>query len=474
MSDIRLAQGNGNTVSLSTTDVEQLESTLHGSLIRPDAEGYDEARTIWNAMIDRRPALIAMCKDAADVQTAVRFARKHNLLTAIHGVGHNIAGHAICDGGFVIHLSQMRSVKVDNGTRRAHVEPGVTLGDFDQATTKHGLVTPMGINSTTGVAGLTLGGGFGWLSRKHGMTVDNLVAADVVTADGEFLTVSENDHSDLFWAIRGGGGNFGVVTRFEFELHPMEPERLAGLMVFPLSEASSILKQYREYAAGLGDDTSVWVVLREAPPLPFLPEDVHGTKVLVLAAFHAGDPEEGMKILEPLRSFGTVLGEHVGVMPFTAWQSGFDPLLTPGARNYWKSHNFVELNDETIDIAHRYATELPSSQSEIFFAQLGGAVNRVAPDATAYAHRDANYVLNVHGRWDEAAEDEKGVTWAREFYRETRPHATGGVYINFMTEDEADRVGSGYGPGYERLLAAKRKYDPNNLFRMNQNIDPKQ
>ncbi len=458
--------------SVSSGSVELLKTSLRGDLFQPGDDGYDEARTIWNAMIDKKPALIAMCTGVSDVRTAVRFAAEHELLTAVHGIGHNIAGNAVCDGGLMINLSRMKSVRIDPEAQRAHVEPGVTLGDFDYEAQGFGLFTPLGINSTTGVAGLTLGGGFGWLSRKHGMTVDNLISADVVTATGEFLRASEKENSDLFWAIRGGGGNFGIVTRFEFRLHQMEPSRLSGLIVFSLEEASSILRKYREFAAGLGDDTSVWVVLREAPPLPFLPEEVHGTKVLVFALFHAGDPEEGEKLVAPLRGFGNVLGEHVGVMPFAAWQAAFDPLLTPGARNYWKSHNFIDLSDEALDIAIRYATELPSSQSEIFFAQLGGQVNRVASDATAYPHRDANFVLNVHGRWEDAGDDEKCINWAREFFRETTPHATGGVYTNFMTEDETDRISSAYGAGYDRLVEAKKKYDPKNLFRMNQNIDP--
>ncbi len=472
MTETQMINGKGVSTKVSKADIEKFETSFRGNLLRPESKGYDEARTIWNAMIDKKPAIIAQCAGVADVIAAVNFAREHELLTAIRSIGHNIAGNAICNDGLVIDLSQMKSMRIDPVTMRAHVEPGVTLGDFDHEAQAFGFVTPLGINSTTGVAGLTLGGGFGWLSRKYGMTVDNLIAADVVTADGKFLRASEYENPDLFWAIRGGGGNFGVVTRFEFELHTMENERFCGLMVFSLSEASSIMRKYREFVAELGDDTSVWVVLREAPPLPFLPKEVHGTKVIVLAMFHAGDPSEGEKILGPLRSFGTLLGEFVGPTPFTAWQAAFDPLLTPGARNYWKSHNFTELNDETIDIAVSYAADSKSPQSEIFFAQLGGAINRIAADATAYAHRNVNFVLNVHGRWDDAADDKKTIQWAREFSKETAPFATGGVYINFMTEDETDRVGAAYGPGYDRLLKAKKKYDPNNLFHLNQNIDP--
>jgi FAD/FMN-containing dehydrogenase len=304
------------------------------------------------------------------------------------------------------------------------------------------------------------------------MSVDSLSAADVITANGEFLRASDQENSELFWAIRGGGGNFGIVTRFEFRLYPLEHEILSGLVVYPLKQASLALKKYREFATQLGDDTSVWVVLRNAPPLPFLPDDSHGKGIIAFAVCHAGDPEEGSKILGPVREFGTVLGEHIGVQPYTSWQSAFDPLLTPGARNYWKSHNFAKLSDETIDIAVRYAAELPSPQSEVFFALLGGAVNRVSPDATAYSHRDVQFVLNVHARWDEARDDDKCISWARGFFSETAPHATGGVYINFMTEEETDRINSAYGAGYDRLVKAKSRYDPENLFRLNQNVRP--
>lgn len=472
MNNLKIAKGHGGSATLDSAAVDTLKSSLRGQLLRAGDEGYDQARTIWNAMIDRKPALIARCSGVADVKLSVDFARTHGLLTAIHGAGHNIAGNAVCEDGLMIDVSALREVRIDPKARRAHVGPGATLGDFDHEAQSFGLATPTGINSTTGIAGLTLGGGFGWLSRKYGMTVDSLVAADVVTADGKFVHASAEENQDLFWAVRGGGGNFGVVTRFEFELYPVGPQVFAGLVVYPLSQATTALRQYREYLSKLSDDTSVWVVLRKAPPLPFLPEEVHGSDVLVFAVFHTGDPEEGRKALEPLRAFGKPLGEHLGEMPYTGWQAAFDGLLTPGARNYWKSHNFLELKDEAIDLAISYAAKVPSPHCEIFFAQLGAATARPAADATAYSHRDAQFVLNVHGRWDSAADDEKCIGWAREFFRETTPFATGGVYINFMTEDEADRVSSGFGASYDRLVQIKNKYDPTNLFRMNQNISP--
>jgi FAD/FMN-containing dehydrogenase len=472
MTNISASLSGGGDTMLDGKTLEQLKESLRGDLLLADDSGYDEARSIWNAMIDRKPALIVRCRGVADVCTAVKFAGEHSLLTSIHGGGHNIAGNAVCDGGLMIDLSEMCDVRIDTAARRAHVGPGATLGDLDHEAQAFGLAIPAGINSTTGISGLTLGGGFGWLSRKHGMTVDALRAADVVTAEGNLVHTSESENPDLFWALRGGGGNFGVVTRFEFELYPLGPDVLSGLIVFSHDEAVSVLKKYREFVANTGDETSVWAVLRQAPPLPFLPESVHGTNVLVLAICHIGDPQEGEDILRPLRSFGKVLGEHVGVQPFKNWQQAFDPLLTPGARNYWKSHNFLELQDEVLDVVVDYAGKLPSPQCEIFFAALGGAVNRVAPDATAYSHRDANYVLNVHGRWDVAADDDKCIAWARDFFRASEPFATGGVYINFMTADETDRVNAAFGTGYDRLAKVKKKYDPNNFFRMNQNISP--
>jgi FAD/FMN-containing dehydrogenase len=473
MGKIELVTGNGKNSQVDESTVEQFGESLRGELLQQGDAGYDDAREVWNAMIDKRPTLIARCTGAADVMQSVRFASEHGALVAVRGAGHNIAGNAVCDGGLVIDLSLMKTVRVDPEKRRAHVSPGATLGDLDHETQAFGLATPVGINTTTGIAGLTLGGGFGWLSRKHGMTVDNLVAADVVTAEGKLVRASEKENADLFWALRGGGGNFGIVTRFEFELHPVGPEVYSGLIAFPLSEAKTVFQKYREFVAEAPDELSVWCVLRKAPPLPFLPEDVHGTEIIVLAMCYIGDPNEGAKLIEPVRSFGNAHGEHIGVMPFTAWQGAFDPLLTPGARNYWKSHNFTEIDDDAIDIVIDYTGKLPDPQTEIFIGHLGGQMGRVAADATAYPHRDANFVMNVHGRWDNESNDDKCIKWARDLFKDTTPHATGGVYINFMTEDETDRVRAAYGPGYDRLTAVKKQYDPNNLFRLNQNISPK-
>lgn len=450
----------------------RLQAHVQGEVCEPGTRSYETARAIWNAMIDRHPALIVRCRTTEDVVECVHFARAHEHLLAIRGGGHNIAGNALCDGGLVIDLSHMRNVQVDSERRRAVVEGGATLGDLDAATQAHGLAVPLGINSTTGVAGLTLGGGFGWLSRKHGMTVDNLEAAEVVTAAGEVLQVDTEHHPDLFWALRGGGGNFGVVTRFTFGLYPVGPEVLSGLMVFPAAEAVSVLRRYRRFAGQAPEELAVWAVLRLAPPLPFLPESVHGKPVVALAICYAGDPREGYRLIEPLRGFGTLLGEHVGVQPYTDWQQAFDPLLTPGARNYWKSHNFEVLEDALFEELADALDQLPSTECELFVGALGGAAGRPEPTATAYPHRDARFVMNVHGRWREAADDARCIRWARQVFRNTAPFASGGAYVNFIPADESDAVERAYGVNYARLARVKRRYDPGNLFRVNQNIRP--
>ena len=450
----------------------KLSGAIKGRVLGPDDSAYDEARQIWNAMIDRRPAVIVQPADGDDVVSAIKFARENALEISVRGAGHNIAGNAICNDGLTIDFSQIKQVRVDAAKKRAYVDAGATLGDLDSATQRHGLATPMGINSTTGIAGLTLGGGFGWLTRKHGMTIDNLISADVISADGRKLTASEQENSDLFWALRGGGGNFGVVTQFAFALHRVGPEILAGLLVFPFAQAKQVLTQYRQFADTAPEDLNVWVVLRQAPPLPFLPQDVHGKEVIVLPIFYLGSFAEGQRLIDELRALGNPLGEHIGAQPYAEWQKAFDPLLTPGARNYWKSHNFTEISNGAIDSIVEYAGKLPSPQCEIFIGHIAGAANRVPPDAMAYAHRDAKFVLNVHGRWESAAEDRICIEWARAFFRASAPYASAGAYVNFMTEDEGERVTAAYGSNYGRLAQLKKRFDPENVFRLNQNIKP--
>ena len=457
---------------LQATQIQHLKANVRGELLLPGNAAYDSARKVWNGMIDRHPAAIVRCAATSDVVHTVNFARDNAILLAIRGGGHHIAGNAICDDGIVIDLSQMRAAKVDPGKRRVTIEAGATLADLDAATQAFGLATPVGINSTTGIAGLTLGGGFGWLSRKYGMTIDNLESAEVVTAAGEVVRASATEHPDLFWALRGGSGNFGVVTRFEFRLHPVGPNVLSGLIVYRLAEAKSVLLQYRDFAAKAPDELAVWPVLRQAPPLPFLPEAMHGKGIIALALCYAGDPAQGKPLIDPLRKFGTLVGEHVGVQPYVAWQQTFDPLLTTGARNYWKSHNLAKLADGLLDAVIAAIEVQPSPQCEIFFGAIGGATTRPAPDSAAYAHRDALFVMNVHGRWADAADDERCIRWARDFFKASSPFASAGAYVNFLTADETDRVRSAYGPNYDRLARVKRTYDPTNLFRVNQNVKP--
>ena len=459
-------------INISKEAIENLKSKVKGRVVLQSDSSYDEVRQIWNAMIERHPALIVRCAEADDVPPAIAFARENGLEISIRGGGHNIAGNALCDNGLVIDFSTMTKVRVDAEKKRAYVQPGATLADLDEATQSHGLATPVGINSTTGIAGLTLGGGFGWLTRKYGLTVDNLVSVEAVTAQGKRIRASENENADLFWAIRGGGGNFAIVTQFEFKLHEVGPEILAGLIVFPFEQAKQVLTRYREFVETAPEELNVWALLRKAPPLPFLPAEVHGKEVVVLVTFYAGDAVQGGKLIEPLRRFGAPWGEHIGALPYTQWQKAFDPLLTPGARNYWKSHNFTELGDGALDSMIEFAGKMPSSQCEIFVGLVAGAANRVRPDAMAYRHRNAKFVLNVHGRWDKRTDDERCIAWARAFFQASAPYASDGAYINFMTEEESDRVASAYGANYDRLAQIKKQYDPDNLFHLNQNIKP--
>jgi FAD/FMN-containing dehydrogenase len=458
---------------LHGSEIDALGAQLRGSLLVRDASAaYDEARTVWNATIDRRPALIVRCADDADVQAAVRFAAARRMRVSVKGGGHHIAGNAVVEGGLTIDLSGLRTVTVDAAKRTARVAPGALLADFDREAQAHGLATPLGINSTTGVAGLTLGGGFGWLTRRHGLAVDNLLAATVVTADGQVRVASATTEADLYWALRGGGGNFGVVTSFLFQLHPVGPEVYTGLVVYPHAQAKQVLRAWRDFTATAPDELTVWAVLRKAPPLPFLPASAHGTDVVILPLLHCGDVAAGERAAAPVLRFGEPLGVHAGPTPYAAFQQAFDPLLAPGARNYWKSNNFSELSDAALDLAIASAARVPDPQCEIFLAQLGGAMARVDPSATAFVARDARYIMNVHGRWSDARDDDRVRQWARRAFADAAPHATGSGYVNFLTEDDAERVAASYGPNYARLQAVKQRFDPQNLFRMNLNIAP--
>ena len=387
MSSITLKTMDAGTATLSPEMVAGLRGKLRGTVALAGEDGYETARTIWNATVDRRPGLVVRCLGAADVIDAVKLARDHKLLVAVRSGGHNIAGNAVCDGGLLIDLSPMKSVRVDPAARTARVEPGATLADFDKEAQSFALATPLGINSTTGVAGLTLGGGFGWTTRKFGLTIDNLLSADVVTADGKLVRASDRENQDLFWALRGGGGNFGVVTSFEFRLHPIGPEVLSGLIVHPLEKAGELLPEFRRIAKEAPDELTTWVVMRKAPPLPFLPAEWHGKEVLIFAACYCGDMKEGEKAVAGLRALGKPIADVVSPHPFTGWQAAFDPLLTPGARNYWKSHDFTDLPDAAIGVLLDSIWQLPTPECEVFIAHVlaregaGRSLHQLGPPA---------------------------------------------------------------------------------------------
>ena len=455
-------------------DLERLRTGFRGPVIGPDDEGYREARSIWNGAIDRRPACIARCTGVADVAAAVRFARERNLLVAVRSGGHGVGGHALCDGGLVIDLSPMKGIRVDPTARTARAEAGVLWGELDRETQLFGLATVGGIVTHTGIAGLTLGGGIGWLMRKYGATVDNLVSADLVTAEGEIVTASEEENPDLFWAIRGGGGNFGIVTSFEYRLHRVGPTVLAGPIFHPLEDAPAVLRFYREFIADAPDELTTIFNLRVAPPLPFLPEEVHGKPIVMVGACYAGAPEDGAEVVRPLKEFGSPIVDLLEPKPYLALQSMFDPSVPHGWHYYWKSVELPDLSDEAIDTLVERASALTSPKSYCIVFQLGGALARVAEDETAFSQRDAAHNVNINAVWTEENPDaERHIAWARDFFGAMQPHARGRVYVNFLGEEGADRVHQAYGAGnYERLVELKRTYDPTNFFRLNQNIEP--
>lgn len=458
-------------LSMAATDA--LRRTLRGEALLPGDRGYDESRAVWNAMIERRPALIVQPRDAADVASAVGFARDHGLEIAVKGGGHNVAGHAVCDDGLMLNLSPLRAVSVDPQTRTARVAPGALLADLDRETQAHGLATPAGFISSTGVAGLTLGGGFGYLSRRWGLTVDNLRAVDLVSASGEPLRASAGQHPELFWGLKGGGGNFGVATGFEFKLHELGPEVLAGPVVHAFEDAPAVLRQVAACMAGAPDEVACLPVIRHAPPAPFLPEDVHGKMILLLAMIHTGDPAAGEAALAPLRGVGKPIVDKVGLKPYTAFQSMFDATANAGARNYWKGHYFPDLSGEGIDVLCRHAAQMPSKESVIGMLSLGGATARVAPEDAPYPHRDAAWVLNIQARWRDPLDDARNIAWTRETFEAMGPYTTGGIYVNFLSGDEQAARRAAYGEDtYRRLQALKGRWDPENLFHYNQNIAP--
>jgi FAD/FMN-containing dehydrogenase len=451
--------------------IDQLREQVRGQVLARDDAGYEKARRVYNAMIDRQPAMVVRCANAGDVMAAVNFAREHQLDLAVRGGEHSVPGFGTCDDGVVVDLSGMRGVRVDPAAKTARAEGGATWGDFNAATYAFGLATTGGIISTTGVGGLTLGGGIGYLARGYGLSCDSLVSADVVTADGRFLVASEDENDDLFWALRGGGGNFGVVTSFKFRVHPVK-DIYGGPMFFELRHAGAILRFFREFIAEAPEELGAFPAFQIAPPLPFIPEDRHGDTFLAMVACWAGPLDQGPRALQPFHDLAPVVAEFVGPMPYPALNSAFDALVPPGLQHYWKANFVTELTDEAIDAHLEHGPKVPVVNSTVHIYPINGACHRVAPDATAFAYRDANFATVIAGMWPDPAQNEANISWVRDYYDATAPLSEEGGYVNFMADDDQGRIKANYRGNYERLLTIKRKYDPDNLFHLNQNIRP--
>jgi FAD/FMN-containing dehydrogenase len=456
---------------MATASVSALRDEVQGETITDEDAAYEEARRVYNAMIERRPRVIVRATGADDVVAAVNFARENQLGVAVRGGSHSVPGFGTADDAVVIDLGRMQAVEVDPETRTARGQGGATWGVFNDATHAHGLATTGGIISTTGVGGLTLGGGIGYLSRGVGLSCDNLRSAEVVTADGRVLTASERENEDLFWAIRGGGGNFGVVTSFEFQLHPVK-EIYAGPILYEVDDAATVLSFYRDFIRDAPEQLGGFPAWQIAPPLPFIPEDRHGDPFLIFIACWAGPIEEGEGALKPLREVAPVVAEHVGPMPYPALNSAFDDLVPSGLQHYWKANFVKELTDEAIDAHLQHGPKVPAVNSTVHIYPINGACHRVAPDATAFAYRDATFATVIAGMWPDPADNERNIGWVRDYYEATAPLSEEGGYVNFMAGDDQDRVSANYGQNYDRLVDVKRAYDPDNLFHFNQNIRP--
>jgi FAD/FMN-containing dehydrogenase len=462
-----------DTDMLDKKALEAFNGDLQGDLLVPEAPGYDEARSIWNAMIDRRPALIARCRGVSDVLTSLNFARAQNLALSIKGGGHNISGLAVCDGGLMLDMSLMRGVWVDQTTRTARAQAGCLLGDVDRETQVHCLAAVLGFVSKTGIAGLTLGGGFGYLTRRFGWTSDNVISIEIVTADGRVVRANEDEHSDLFWALRGGGGNFGVATGFEYKLYPIGPEVMAGAIAWKAEYADEVMEMFRSLAVGAPPELVCVAALRIAPPAPWLPEEVHGEPIIALFVCHAGPVTEGEKLVAPIKSFGSPVGDIIQQRPYISQQSLLDATQPKGRRYYWKSEYLPKLELEMLAKTIQHAKEIVSPHSAILLFPLDGALNQLPEEHSPVGNRDAAWVLNIAASWENAGDDKTNIEWAREAWRDLRQYSTGGTYVNFLTEEEGDeRIRAALGKNYEQLVEVKTKWDPGNLFRMNKNIKP--
>lgn len=451
--------------------LDDLRNQIAGTLTTTNDAGYDEARAVYNAMIDRRPAAVVRPAGTPDVVAAVNFARENGLDLSVRGGGHSVPGFGTNDAGIVIDLGSMTSVTVDPQARTARAQGGATWGMFNDATHQHGLATTGGVVSTTGIGGLTLGGGIGYLTRGFGLSCDNLISAEVVAADGTVVTASEKEHDDLFWALRGGGGNFGVVTMFEYRLHPVNMI-YGGPMFFELDTAGDILRGFREIIADAPRELGAFPAFQIAPPLPFIPEARHGQPFVAVVGMWTGDPDKGKAQFDRFRDIASPMAEHTDVMPYPALNAAFDPLLPPGLQHYWKANFVKELTDEAIEAHLAHGPNVPVVNSTMHIYPINGAAQDVTPGATAFAYRDANFATVIAGMWPDAADNAKNTKWVKDYYAATAPHSEEGGYINFMAGDDQSRIKANYRDNYPRLTQVKKTYDPGNLFHMNQNIAP--
>ena len=459
-------------IELDRGALDELRASFRGELVRPTDPTYDAHRKVWNGSIDRHPALIARCAGVADVIAAVQFAREAGAVVAVRGGGHSFPGHSVCDGGVLIDLGPMRGIRVDPEARTARVQAGVLWGELDRETQAFGLATTGGIVTHTGVAGLTLGGGIGWLQRKHGLTIDRLLSVDLVTADGQFVKASASENSDLFWGVRGAGGNFGIVTEFEFRLDPLGPTVLAGPIIWPIEESPKVLRFYRDWIAEAPDELMTIVVQRKLLPLPFLPPELHGQLVLSIGCCYAGAAEKGEEVVRPLRQFGSPLLDLCKPKPYLTHQAMFDATFPHGWWYYVRSCDVAELGDDVIDVMVEHGSRIVSPVTSVALWQMGGAVRRVGESETAFNNRDAGFTFNINGNSKTAEGFDAERAWARTYWSALEPHHTS-VYVNFLMDQGEEAIRLAYGPDkYDRLKALKRRYDPDNFFRLNQNIPP--
>jgi FAD/FMN-containing dehydrogenase len=462
MGDLGVTTITGADTVLERAVVEDFKASIRGELLRPGDDGYDAARKVYNAMIDKRPALIVRCASTADVINVASFARTHDLLVSIRAGGHNVAGKAVCDGGVLIDLSSMKGIRVDPAHRTARAQPGLRLSEFDRETQAFGLATPLGVISNTGIAGLTLGGGLGWLNGKYGLACDNLLSVDVVTADGQLLTASPSEHADLFWGVRGGGGNFGIVTSFEYRLHPVGPV-LGGMMLYDMRKAKEVLRFFRDFSWGCPDELSTQAAFLTG---------LDGILMLAIIVCYCGAVAEGEKVLEPLRTFGSPVADLIRSIEYVEMQRLFDESFPPGRLHYWKTNFVRAVSDNAIEMMVEYATTMPSPLSAVLLYQMHGMASRVSSTDTAFAHRYEQYNFEIISNWTDPADSEKNIEWTRAFWGAMQPLVEPRVSVNHLGEEGEERVRAAYGPNYERLAALKNEYDPTNFFRLNHNIKP--